>query len=58
MSNKVKSSLYLSGFILAFIIYNFSMVQSENNYNDSSEIALAELDEVTPSHNLRIEDPQ
>jgi len=55
MSHKIKSFLFLISFIAVFTIYNFSMTQTENNYSDSTEIAIAELDQVTPSHNLQIE---
>lgn len=58
MSYKIKSFLYLSCFVAVFTIYNFSMTSSENNYSDSTEIAIAELDKVAPANNLQIEIPE
>lgn len=55
MSHKIKSFLFLSSFIAVFAIYNFSMTKAENQYSDSTEIAIAELDQITPANNLQIE---
>ncbi|MBM1105917.1 hypothetical protein JQC67_07200 [Aurantibacter crassamenti] len=43
MSNKIKSSLFLSCFIIALSVYNFSMPESENNYSNSIELANADI---------------
>ncbi|MGI9549762.1 MAG: hypothetical protein ACR2MT_01080 [Aurantibacter sp.] len=53
MSYKVKSFLYLSCFIAAFAIYNYSIEKSSNNYSAEPEIAIADLDKVTPKTLLK-----
>ncbi len=58
MSYKIKSFLYLSCFIAVFTVYNFSTTKSDNNYSDPNEIAIAELEQVAPSHDLQIETPK
>ncbi|MEO9892750.1 hypothetical protein [Aurantibacter sp.] len=55
MSNKIKSSLFLSCFIAVFTIYNFSINETENQFSDSSEIAEAEHEQVTLIDNLQYE---
>ncbi|MEO9892749.1 hypothetical protein [Aurantibacter sp.] len=54
MSNKIKSSLFLSCFIAAFTIYNFSITEGDNNLNKSSEFAHAELEQEAPAFELEI----
>ncbi|MEO9892752.1 hypothetical protein [Aurantibacter sp.] len=54
MSNKIKSSLYLSCFIAVFTIYNFSI--TENNSNETAEIAIAELNQMPTPNYLTNED--
>lgn len=58
MSYKIKSFLFLSCFIAVFTIYSFSGAKSENNYSDSTEIAIAELEQVIPTLDLNNEDPK
>ncbi|MRI02558.1 hypothetical protein GH721_18595 [Kriegella sp. EG-1] len=54
MSNKIKSSLFLSCFIAAFTIYNFSI--TETNTNVTAEIAIAELNQIPTTNYLQDED--
>ncbi|MRI02557.1 hypothetical protein GH721_18590 [Kriegella sp. EG-1] len=56
MSNKIKSSLFLSCFIAVFTIYNFSLTEAENTYTNSSEIVNAEFDNLTAIDNLDFEE--
>ena len=56
MSYKIKSFVYLSCFIAAFTIYSFNGAKSENTYSDPTEIAIAELDQITPKLELNIQD--
>ncbi len=58
MSYKVKSFIYLSCFIAAFTIYNFSVFESNNTYSDKSEIAIAKLDKVEKVNNLPTKSPK
>ncbi|MRI02556.1 hypothetical protein GH721_18585 [Kriegella sp. EG-1] len=55
MSNKIKSSLFLSCFIAVFAIYNFTITEGDNNYN-TIEFAQAELDQDIPTLELEIEE--
>ncbi|MEO9892747.1 hypothetical protein [Aurantibacter sp.] len=54
MSNKIKSSLFLSCFIAAFTIYNFSITEVDNNLNNATEFAHAELEQEVPAFELEI----
>ncbi|MBM1105916.1 hypothetical protein JQC67_07195 [Aurantibacter crassamenti] len=56
MSNKIKSSLYLSCFILTFTIYTVSIDNSKNNYDNSPEIAVAEFNQESPMNYLQFEE--
>ncbi|MEO9892751.1 hypothetical protein [Aurantibacter sp.] len=56
MSNKIKSSLFLSCFIAVFTIYNFSITETEKIYSDSSEIVKAELEQIATIDNLDFEE--
>lgn len=54
MSNKIKSSLFLSCFIAVFTIYNISITDSENNYSNATEFAHAELEQDAPAFELEV----
>jgi len=54
MSYKIKSFIYLGCFIAAFTVYSFSGLKSTNNFSDSTEIAIAEVEQVAPTHQLNL----
>ena len=58
MSYKIKSFLFLSCFIAAFTIYSLSGAKSENKYSDSTEIAIAELEQVASTLDLNNKVPK
>jgi|GEM_PF-5709353 len=58
MSYKIKSFVYLSCFIAAFAFYSISMTDSQSNYSDSTEIAIAELDQIDAVLQPNAENPK
>lgn len=56
MSNKIKSSLFLSSFVFALTIYNFSIDETETNFSQSSENIEGKFEQLTMIDNLQFEE--